>query len=184
MRRNIREYLRKVKSWKGEKKKKKNSQSIVNPLIHHIRNFRIELFFFFFFFFNSKLSITILLFFFFFPYPEMAGTNIPCRTQTVRTVAPSGRRNHFRIHAYCGAPSAQAEASPGRVFIQGTAVHYPHDNIGWWELLVSRDTHHLICGPSLANFYDNSTIPRHCRFLPRAETARIGRNTPFKKYEK
>lgn len=29
---------------------------------------------------------------------------------------------------------------------RSSRVHYPHDNIGWWELRVSRDTHHLICG--------------------------------------
>ena len=34
------------------------------------------------------------------------------------------------------------------MFIHRAPVHYPHDNIGWWELLVSRDTHHLICGPA------------------------------------
>ena len=57
-------------------------------------------------------------------------------------VAPSGWRVDFRVR------TDESWRPPGRVFIQRTAVHYPHDNIGWWELLVSRDTHHLICGPS------------------------------------
>lgn len=107
----------------------------------------------------------------FFPCPEMAGPNIPFAGQTVRTVAPSGRPKPLPDpYSIAERPLHEPKRLPGRVFIQGTAVHYPHDNIGWWELLVSRDTHHFICGPSLANFYDNSTIPRHCRFLPRAET--------------